>query len=34
MPEVQWGYNCQNKPNNSIFSLKGCEAFNKDDLSI
>ncbi|WP_342277798.1 ABC transporter substrate-binding protein [Spiroplasma endosymbiont of Nephrotoma flavescens] len=34
MPEVQWGYNCQNKPNNSIFPLKGCEAFNKDDLSI
>lgn len=33
LPEVQWGYNCQNRNLNSIFALKGCDAFNQQDLS-
>lgn len=30
--EVQWAYNCDNKPKDSRFNLKGCEVYIRKDL--
>lgn len=30
--EVQWAYNCDNKPKDSLFNLKGCEVYMRKDL--